>query len=282
MITNHLDRISFKMKVIIFLLTLLTIIFRKKLWELVINRRQRYVSPVKKLQAEVFEINQIKVIKTKDYDSNRFIVYFHGGGYVLAGNRRHHAFIFNLAEAANITCYYVEYPLAPDNKCSEIIDSVEKVVKRLQDKEKNKELIFLGDSAGANLALVLSKRFSEAKTVFALSPWLDLSMSNPKIEEMEKQEIMFSKQNLLDAAESYRDKLDLQDPLISPIFDDYKDKNIMIFAGDDDLLFPDVLDFVYKNPHVHLHNYQGLKHDFMFIAQGKEQSGVIEDICEYL
>jgi len=271
MIIKHQEKLSLKMAFINKVLTLTTKITKKKLWAFVINKKQKFVKPLNKHKGIVYEILGIKVIKfSQKQESNKFIVYFHGGGFVMSGNRRHHNFIINLYKKTDFTCYYVDYPLAPEYKALEVIQKVEDVIKEIQKQELNKEMILLGDSAGANLALVLSKKFPEVKSIILLSPWLDLSMTNPKIIEMDKQEIMFSKDELLKAAILYQGNLELVNPLVSPFYDRFTDKAITILAGTDDLLYPDVIDFE-KTNNVELHAYSGLKHDFMFLTSGKEQ-----------
>lgn len=282
MIVDHKQKISFRMLVIISLLTLISRISGKKLWSFVVNKKQKFVLPLNKHKADVFSINGINIIKfSQKIEKEKFIIYFHGGGFVMSGNRRHHNFIKNFNKMTNFTCYYVEYPLAPKNKAFDVIKNVEEVIKEIKKSESNKEIIFMGDSAGGNLALVLSNYFLDSKLVFLLSPWLDLTMTNPMIDKMEKQEIMFSKNDLLDAAKEYQGNLELNDGLISPIYDEFDSKQIRIFAGTDDLLFPDVVKFTETRENVDLHQYHGLKHDFMFLFSGKEQKSILEEMVFY-
>lgn len=284
MIINHREKISFKLLVIISLLTLISRISRKKLWSFVENRKTKFVSPLTKHKASVFEIDGIKVIKfsTNPVDNSKFIVYFHGGGFVMSGNRRHYSFLMNFGKKTNYNCYYIDYPLAPKHKAIEVINRVENVVNKIIDLEKNKELIFIGDSAGGNLALVMSKRISITKDVLILSPWLDLTMTNQQIENMEKKEIMFSKNDLLEAAKKYSGDMELANPSISPIYDDFSKLRVCIFAGTDDLLFPDVIKFTEGKDNIELHSYHRHKHDFMFIVNSKEQRKVLKDMIAYV
>lgn len=284
MIINHREKISFKLFVIISLLTLISRISRKKLWSFVENRKTKFIPPLSKHKAEVIEIDGIKVIKfsTNTIDNSKFVVYFHGGGFVMSGNRRHYSFMMNFNKMTNFNCYYIDYPLAPKHKAIEVIKSVENVVNKIIDFEKNKELILVGDSAGGNLALVIGNKFSIAKDILILSPWLDLTMTNREIELMEKKEIMFSKNDLLEAAQKYQGNIELDNKLISPIYDDFSNKRVRIFAGNDDLLFPDVIKFSEGKDNIELHSYHKHKHDFMFIVKSKEQQKVLKDMIAYV
>jgi len=284
MLIDHREKISLKLLVIISLLTLISRISRKKLWSFVENRKTKFVLPLNKHQTNVFETNGLKVIKfsANKPDKSRFVIYFHGGAFVIAGNRRHYNFLMKFRQLTNYNAYYIDYPLAPKHKAIDVIHSVKKAVMEINKFEENKEIIFVGDSAGGNLALVLSKEFSNSKDILILSPWLDLTMSNSQIDIMEKKEIMFSKSNLLEAAKKYQGNLELDNPLVSPIYDDFSNKKITIFAGTDDLLYPDVLRFYKEKENVELHAYHRHKHDFMFIINSKEQNRVLEDMIAYV
>jgi acetyl esterase/lipase len=283
MIIDHQEKKSKKMALIMFLLSMAAKISRKKLWAFVINKRNRFIPPFRKFQSDVFELDEVKVIRfAQPKETNKFVVYFHGGGFVMSGNRRHHHFIINLCKASDHVVYYVDYPLAPEYKACATLDILENLIKKIQIKEPNKEMILMGDSAGGNLALVLSKRFPKVKSIVLYSPWLDLTMTNPKIVEMEKQETMFSKNDLLKAAKDYQGKLDLDNVLVSPIYDDFSENRILICAGTADLLFPDMLKFTNNNKNVTLHEFHGLYHDFMFLLGCKEQMQVILETKKFL
>jgi acetyl esterase/lipase len=283
MIVNHEEPLSRKMKMIINTLKLVSKMTKRKLWSFIVNKEQKFIEVPKKHKTSINDIEQIKVRKFgSESKNNKYFVYFHGGGFVFSGNKRHYNFITNLCKKGDIACYYVDYPLAPENKASTSLKVLEKVIKEIIAQEKDKELILMGDSAGANLALVLSKIFKQVKKVVLMSPWLDISMINPEIEAMESEEIMFSKSDLLLAANHYRGELELDNPLISPLYDEFTDKDICILSGTDDILFPDTLKFAKNQKNIILHQYHNLPHDFMFIACGKEQNQVIDDIIAHI
>jgi len=196
----------------------------------------------------------------------------------MPGNMFHIHFITKLTRRSNVSSYYVEYPLAPAHQAQEVLERLEILIKEIQHLEGAKKLILMGDSAGGNLALVLSKRFSQDVPLFLLSPWLDVSMGNPQIDLKQHREVMFTRQELLTAAMSYQGTLDLINPLISPIHTDFSHQDITIFAGMSDILFFDIAKFTDMNPSVELHSYPGLPHDFMLFVPGKEQNQVLDVI----
>jgi acetyl esterase/lipase len=283
MIVNHEEPLSRKMKMIINTLKLVSKITKRKLWSFIVNKEQKFIAVPKKHQAITQEIEEIKVVKFNPATiNNKYVIYFHGGGFVFSGNKRHYNFITNFCKKGDIACYYVDYPLAPEHKAVDTLEKLKRVIKEIKIQEKDKKLILMGDSAGANLALVLSKMFKEVKSVVMMSPWLDISMTNPDIETMEADEIMFSKADLLIAANHYRGELELNDPKLSPIYDEFEDKHICILSGTDDILFPDTLKFAENKENIILHQYHDLPHDFMFITGGKEQNQVINDIIIHI
>jgi acetyl esterase/lipase len=279
MIVNHEEPLSRKMKMIIDTLKLVSKMTKRKLWSFIVNKEQKFIEVPIKHKTTTHDVEQIKVRKFgSESKSDKYFVYFHGGGFVFSGNKRHYNFITNLCKKGDIACYYVDYPLAPEHKALDTLEKLKRVITEIKKQEKDKELMLMGDSAGANLALVLSKSFKETKKVVLMSPWLDISMTNPDIDIMEKDEIMFSKADLLLAANHYQGHLELDDPRISPLYDDFSDKEILIISGTDDILFPDTLKFSENKENVILHQYHYLPHDFMFITSGKEQNLVINDI----
>ena len=283
MIVTHEEKLSRKMKMIINTLKLVSKLTKRKLWSFIVNKEQKFIEVPKKHHTSTWEIEQVKVVKFNgEAKNNKYLVYFHGGGFVFSGNKRHYNFITNFTKKGDIACYYVDYPLAPENKASTTLKVLEKVIKEIIAQEKDKELMLMGDSAGANLALVLSKKFIHVKKVILMSPWLDISMINSDIEAMESEEIMFSKADLLVAANHYRGELELDDPRISPLYDEFIDKDICILSGTDDILFPDTMKFAENKENIILHQYHNLPHDFMFIAGGKEQNQVIDDIITHI
>lgn len=110
----------------------------------------------------------------------------------------------------------------------------------------------MGDSAGAGMALGLLQKKGEEnglmpfKTIL-LSPWLDVRMTNPEIEEKEKIDPVLLKEALKVAGKRYAGVDGMENYLVNPILGPVdKLKNITIYTGTYDMLNPDVHKFIEK------------------------------------
>ncbi len=104
----------------------------------------------------------------------------------------------------------------------------------------------MGDSAGGGLALALEEKIGEeklqmpAKTIL-ISPWLDVRLTNPQINEVQKNDKQLNKETLKLAGIAYAGEDGINSYLVNPIEGDLsKLKNITILTGTYDILNPDV------------------------------------------
>ncbi len=81
-------------------------------------------------------------------------------------------------------------------------------------------------------------------TIFLISPWVDIGMSNPDIEIYEEKDPWLFKKSLSVCSKYWADGLDLHDPRISPIYGDFSGiKNVTVFTGTNEILYPDTMKF---------------------------------------
>jgi len=96
------------------------------------------------------------------------VVFFHGGGYVIGGLESHHGFCQRLAHQTRVNVIAADYRLAPETKLpGQLEDGLAVwnwVVDNAQGLQLDPQKIGIGgDSAGGNLALVLSMQlFAES------------------------------------------------------------------------------------------------------------------------
>lgn len=174
------------------------------------------------------------------------IFYLHGGAYVAELYKYHWEFFRNLLKDLKCTLIVPDYPLAPkyqyDDVFNRIIPIYEEILKRIEPED----LILMGDSAGGGISLALLERMGEqngkqpGKTIL-ISPWLDVTLKNPKINEVQKWDPVLDKKALKLAGISYAGKYGMQNYLVNPINGPLdKLKNVTIFTGTYDILNPDV------------------------------------------
>jgi epsilon-lactone hydrolase len=200
------------------------------------------------------------------------ILYLHGGAYVRSFSNIHWHFIRKLSLKTSSLIIAPEYPLAPKSSYQETHAMLKSLIHAKKDIFKNKNVIIMGDSAGAGLAVGLSKYIDETlcfKRVkyILISPWLDLTLNHPMILEIEPNDPILNVKGLRLAASHYAKDTMLDHPLLSPVngnIDHILD--MTIFTGTYDILHSDALalheKFQKNNQTSHLFIYHKMIHDW--------------------
>ncbi|MBR0350854.1 MAG: alpha/beta hydrolase [Clostridia bacterium] len=176
--------------------------------------------------------------------SNKVILYFHGGSYTAEMTDNHWKFLANLANDTNMTVIAPDYPLTPKATYENVFNMIEPLYKKVITEYGAENVIVIGDSAGGGMALGLIEKISindikqPAKTIL-ISPWLDISMSNPKIDKVDDRKL--NKNALFIAGMAYSRGMDAEEEyLVSPVKGKVNNlKNVTIFIGNKDMLSPD-------------------------------------------
>ncbi len=206
------------------------------------------------------EIKEICELGTKQYKgrnvfvvtpkqkekSNIKILYFHGGSYVAEATKQHWDFIERIVNDTGATVILPDYPLTPKYNYKDVFQMVEPLYKEILETIEPTQLILMGDSAGGGLGLALEEKIAQenlpmpAKTIL-ISPWLDVRLNNPKIEEVQKNDKQLNKETLKLAGIAYAGEDGINSYLVNPIEGDLsKLENITILTGTHDILNPDV------------------------------------------
>ncbi len=119
-------------------------------------------------------------IFTNNSDKNKIILYFHGGAYVAGDARSYYPMTTHIAEATGFTIIIPNYRLAPEHHYpSQLEDGIKSYKSLVEEYDyKPEQIVFAGDSAGGNLALVTLLKLKEEgydlpSAIFCLSPWAD-------------------------------------------------------------------------------------------------------------
>ncbi len=198
---------------------------------------------VANVEENIIDGRKIYKIENKEQvNTSATIMYLHGGGYVGGITRRHLNVIYKLLNDTKMRIILPDYPLAPKVTYLQVFEWIEKLYEEYQD-EKN--MIFMGDSAGAGLALAFSQKLGEEnrrqpKKLILISPWLDLTLENELIWEKEKEDKVLNKQVLKLAAEMYSGDDERSNYLMSPVKGSMNGiDNLCVFTGTSDMLNPD-------------------------------------------
>lgn len=123
------------------------------------------------------------------------VLYLHGGAYIHPTSALHWRFIAELVERLGATFVVPFYPLAPGYDCAQVSRFVLRVYRDLLDRHAPSTLFLMGDSAGGGLALSIamqaaSEELPRAGGLVLLSPWLDVTVSDPLQAEIEPRDVL--------------------------------------------------------------------------------------------
>lgn len=226
----------------------------------------------------------------KSTNSNKLVVYLHGGCFVLGSILSHQALVSHLSENLQMPVLFIEYSLAPEHPFPAALNEVFSVYNRLLLKYSEKDIIFMGDSAGAGLALsALSKINNEGMKAPAylvmLSPWIDLTCISESITTNAPSDPILSKSTLQNFASMYVDKNLSEANPIENISGPFPPTLIMVGSGE--VLLDDSKNLynkiVCEKPNVKLGIYEKQNHVWMLENIHTDASGkALREISEFI
>ena len=241
---------------------------------------------------QTYKGRKIFIIEPNEEKNDIVILYFHGGSYMAEASNKHLNFLEKLAIDTKSTIVMPDYPLTPKYNYKDVFEMVEPLYKEITKKIDVKNLIVMGDSAGGGLGLALLEKVSQEsiplpeKTIL-ISPWLDVRLTNPKIEEVQKKDTVLNKETLKLAGLAYSGEDGINSYLVNPIDGDLeKIKNVTIFTGTDDILNPDVYVLQERakevNVEIEVKEYESAKH--IWVIEKNSDQKLIEqaykELCE--
>jgi acetyl esterase/lipase len=144
------------------------------------------------------------------------------------------------------------YPIAPEHDFHAMFGMVGDVYRQMLDETDAEDIVFMGDSAGGNMAVVLTMMAAEEGLPLPsrhvlISPGLDMSLSNPEVFEAERNDPWLGISGGLEAIRMYSAGIDRSDWHISPLYGDLSVlPQTLLLTGSHDLLSPDNLIFAKK------------------------------------
>lgn len=129
---------------------------------------------------------------TADTDPAHRILYIHGGAYAVGSAKSHRAITYNLARRTGCAVFAVNYRLIPENKrLSGVQDCKDAYLWTLsngpQGKSPHQTIAVMGDSAGGNLSLVVSRwasaepNITTPNAIVGLSAHTDSTAQSPSL-----------------------------------------------------------------------------------------------------
>ncbi|NRD79511.1 alpha/beta hydrolase [Bacillus sp. BRMEA1] len=187
------------------------------------------------------------ILKGSSFPGDTYILYLHGGAYINQPTPEHWKFLQKLVVKINGTAMAPVYPKAPNHHVHESFEKVLPIYEELLSKTEPKNIVLMGDSSGGGFALALAqvlqeKGLPQPGNIILLFPWLDLTMTNPEINELdlEEKDPILGVKYLAAAGKAYAGDEDLSNYLLSPINGNMKGLGkISVFVGTHDILYVD-------------------------------------------
>ena len=157
--------------------------------------------------------------------SSKRILYLHGGAYVFEITSYHWGLIADMADRLGFGITVPIYPIAPEHDFHAMFGMVGNVYRQMLDETEAEDIVFMGDSAGGNMAVVLTMMAAEEALPLPsrhvlISPGLDMSLANPEVFEAERNDPWLGIPGGLEAIRLYSAGIDRSDWHISPLYGD--------------------------------------------------------------
>lgn len=185
-------------------------------------------------------------VEARKSETQRVILYLHGGGYTICSPATHRGLTGQLALACRARLLVIDYRLAPEHPFPAALEDALSAYRWLLDQGIRPQQIAVGgDSAGGGLTLAAAVSLRAAgeplpAALFLISPWTDLTFSGESHQTRAKVDPIFRGGGGSTFAPAYADGHDPSDPLISPVFADLHHlPPTLIHVGNDEILLSD-------------------------------------------
>jgi epsilon-lactone hydrolase len=181
-------------------------------------------------------------------ESERVILYFHGGVYVIGSAVTSVSLVAGLVRRTGVNAITLDYRLAPEHPYPAAVDDARAAYEGLLKQGLDpRQIVLAGDSAGGGLAVAVLLASMQAglpmpSCAFLMSPYADLTLSGETLAARQSLDPIMTQKGLRVRAPEYLAGADAADPLISPIFGDLSGlPPLLIQVGSHEILLSDAL-----------------------------------------
>jgi monoterpene epsilon-lactone hydrolase len=234
----------------------------------------------------------VATIKPKQGHSSLHLVFLHGGAYVVEGAPMHWSIIKKLIKKLQCTVSYIDYPLAPESTYRDTFKMLDEAYHQLTRQHPDDYFSLIGDSAGGGLALAFAQKLhadnapiQPLKTVL-FSPWLDITLNNPEINEIAHKDLVLDTATLKNCGHRYAGGDNREQNLLSPINGNLSGLgDVAVFYGSEELLWADCRKLEKKADNIKCNfvffEYPDMQHDWILLPIPETQQA-IDEACFFL
>src|SRR5215470_17093654 len=178
--------------------------------------------------------------------TDAFVLYLHGGGYVIGSPRSHRHLAAAIARAAGTRALLLDYRLAPEHPFPAALeDAVAAYQWLLTQGIAAERVVVAGDSAGggltvATLITLRDRGLPRPAGGVCISPWVDLTNSAESYVTKAAVDPIVTRDGIEGMTQAYVGGGDRKAPLVSPLYADLRDlPPLLVQVGSDEVLLDD-------------------------------------------
>jgi acetyl esterase/lipase len=179
-------------------------------------------------------------------DSDRVLLYLHGGAYQIGSPATHRSMVARLSGAAGARVLSVDYRLAPEYPFPAAVNDAVAAYRWLLAGGTDPAVIAIGgDSAGGGLALATLVALRDAgdplpAAAVVLSPWTDLALTGESLQTRAAVDVLIKPAGMAETAQAYLAGQDPRHPYASPLYADLHGlPPVLIHVGDAEVILDD-------------------------------------------
>lgn len=253
-------------------------------------------SSVKKIcniEEQTIAGSKVWTLTHKQKQSEKVVLYLHGGGHVNNILIFHWKAIASLIEKTGAKFIIPDYPLLPDYTAKETYEMLEEVINSTLKDVKSKNLIVMGDSAGGGLSLGLAQLMrdinfpNQPSQIILLAPELDFHEFLEEVNEIAPYDVMLSPDIFEAIGSRYCGQLPRDHYMVSPGLGNLDDLGkISIFIGTHDILHPYTIRLKQRlekeNKEFNFYEYPKMLHVWLVLTFLKESKPALNQIADLI
>jgi monoterpene epsilon-lactone hydrolase len=188
-----------------------------------------------------------EIFSSAESPTDTQVLFIHGGSYVHEASALHAPFFADILDGARATITMPIYALAPEHGYQLAYAQMTDAYLALRKSHPDSPVVLMGGSAGGGFALgfaqsLVDKGIPQPDRILLVSPWLDLTLTNPAIAAVDKTDVLLDRDALIPNGLAWAHGDDPAGYRLSPINGSLAAlAPTTVLVGTNDILYPDAL-----------------------------------------